>query len=75
MCTTVRIEDDVLSAARDLARLQDKSMGRVISELARKGLRPSPQVGTSNGFPVFAVASDLPLIGEATVQAVLEDGD
>jgi hypothetical protein len=75
MRTTVQIEDDVLSAAKELARLEGRSLGRVISELARKGLRPSPQLGSSNGFPVFAVAGDLPLIGEETVRTALEDGD
>jgi 2-phospho-L-lactate guanylyltransferase (CobY/MobA/RfbA family) len=75
MRTTVQIEDDVLSAARELARLQGKSMGRVISELARKGLRPAAQADAKDGFPVFAVAGDLPLIGEETVRNALEDGD
>jgi|APLow6443716910_1056828.scaffolds.fasta_scaffold79743_3 hypothetical protein len=75
MRTTVQIDDDVFGAAKELARLQAKPMGRVISELARKGLRPSPQVGSNNGFPVFAVPSDLPLIGEETVRRALEDDD
>ena len=38
MRTTLDIEDDVLSAAKALARREKKSAGRVISELARKGL-------------------------------------
>lgn len=38
MRTTLDIEDDVLSAAKDLARREKKTAGQVISALARKGL-------------------------------------
>ena len=38
MRTTLDIEEDVLFAAKDLARREKKTAGQVISELARKGL-------------------------------------
>ena len=38
MRTTLDIEEDVLSAAKDLAKREKKTAGQVISELARKGL-------------------------------------
>ena len=38
MRTTLDIEEDVLFAAKDLARRQKKTAGQVISDLARKGL-------------------------------------
>lgn len=38
MRTTLDIDEDVLSAARDLGRQQRKSLGQVISELARRAL-------------------------------------
>ena len=38
MRTTINIDDDVLLAARGLARRDGSSVGAVISELARKGL-------------------------------------
>ena len=38
MRTTLDIEGDVLFAAKDLARREKKTVGQVISELARKGL-------------------------------------
>ena len=38
MRITLDIEEDVLFAAKDLARREKKTAGRVISELARKGL-------------------------------------
>ena len=38
MRTTLEIEEDVLFAAKDLARREKKTAGQIISELARKGL-------------------------------------
>ncbi len=38
MRTTLNIEDDVLAAARELAQRQGTTAGKVLSELARRGL-------------------------------------
>jgi hypothetical protein len=43
MRTTLNIDDDVLGAARELARREKKTAGRVISELARRALAASPR--------------------------------
>ncbi len=43
MRTTLDLEDDILLAAKDLAKRQRRSAGAVISELARLGLRMSMQ--------------------------------
>jgi hypothetical protein len=45
MRTTLDIDDDVLRAARDLARRQRTTAGRVISELARTALAAAPTAG------------------------------
>lgn len=42
MRTTLDIEQDVLTAAKALARRQRKSAGTVISELARQALNQGP---------------------------------
>ena len=43
MRTTLTIDGDVLAAARDLAQAQRVSIGRVISDLARRSLtQPAP---------------------------------
>ena len=44
MRTTLDIADDVLQAAKDLARRENKTAGEVISELARAALT-APQPG------------------------------
>ncbi len=38
MRTTLDIDDDILAAAKDLAKSADKTAGKIISELARKAL-------------------------------------
>ena len=42
MRTTLDIDDDVLQAAKDLARREKKTAGEVISELVLKALGASP---------------------------------
>lgn len=48
MRTTLDIEDDVLFAAREIARREKKSLGQVISELARRAF-----TGPAAGKPLF----------------------
>ena len=56
MRTTLSIDDDVLAAAKGLASLQRKSVGEVISELARQALRPNTQTPKArNGVPLLPV--------------------
>jgi hypothetical protein len=42
MRTTLDIDDDVLQAAKDVARREKKTAGKVISELARQALGSHP---------------------------------
>lgn len=50
MRTTLAIDDDVLAAARGIAADQRRTVGEVISELARKSLGPGEATGqTRNG--------------------------
>lgn len=54
MRTTLSIDDDVLAAAKAMASLQHKSVGEVISTLARQALRSSKPSGTTrNGVPLL----------------------
>jgi L-amino acid N-acyltransferase YncA len=45
MRTTLDIDDDILQAAKELARVEKKTAGQVLSELARKGLTQVPALG------------------------------
>ncbi len=52
--TTLAIDDDVLAAAKGLAARQHKSLGEVISALARQALQPTVPAGkVRNGVPLL----------------------
>jgi hypothetical protein len=42
MRTTLDIDDDVLAAAKELAKAEGKTAGRVLSDLARRALTAAP---------------------------------
>jgi hypothetical protein len=54
MRTTLDIDDDVLAAAKELAKARNSTAGEVISDLARKALTTRAQAGRSTG-PAGAV--------------------
>ena len=49
--TTVTLDDDVFTAAQTLARSSGKTLGQVLSDLARRGLWVMPE---------FRLGTDLP---------------
>lgn len=54
MRTTLAIDDDLLAVAKELAVMENRSVGEVISTLARAGLRPAkPRKKTRNGVPLL----------------------
>lgn len=54
MRTTLDIDDDVLQAAKEMAAGRRTTAGRVLSELARKGLEgPARRARERNGVPVL----------------------
>lgn len=57
MRTTLAIDDDVLAAAKHLAEREQKSVGAVISALARKGLSRTTRTGAGerNGIPLLTL--------------------
>lgn len=54
MRTTLDIEEDVLTAIKELARVQNESAGRVLSRLAREALAGSQ--GLKSGMPDDSVS-------------------
>lgn len=72
MRTTLDIDDDVVAAARELAASWRRSLGAVISELARRGLTPA-RVETDDGLPVIRVPPGTPPITPETVRRALDE--
>lgn len=74
MRTTINLDDDVAEVARSLANAENRSLGQVISDLARRGLAPSQgRIRSEGGFPVFDVPADAPPITSDMVRAALDD--
>jgi len=64
MRTTLDIADDVLFAAKELARREKKSLGQVISELARRAFAiPGGADGQPSPTPVLQVSERLASYG------------
>jgi hypothetical protein len=73
MRTTLQIDDDVLAEAREVSRRERRGLGAVISDLARRSLRPVG-IRSEDGFPVFDVADDAPtMTADAVARARDED--
>lgn len=78
MRTTLDIEDDVLFAAKDLARREKKTAGQVISELARKGLSGAATVSAREpkaayGFRPFPKEGRI--VSNELINKLREDGE
>ena len=55
MRTTVTIDDDVYVKVKQIAEASGHTFGRVISQLARKGLGAGAQCDAESVIPVFRV--------------------
>lgn len=72
MRTTLDIDDEVLLAARELAAAERRSIGSVISELARRGLMPA-RVESAGDLPVIRAPAGTPPITQAMVRRALDE--
>jgi len=78
MRTTLDIEEDVLFAAKDLARREKKTAGQVISDLARKGLAGAETLTAHEpkaiyGFRPFPKAGRI--VSNELINKLREDGE
>lgn len=55
MRTTLEIDDDILSIAKELARDADKTAGKIISELARKAITAVPMYSGKEPEPMLGI--------------------
>lgn len=70
MRTTLNIDDDVLRAAKEIAKLRGNTAGGILSELARLSLereRATPSLEIRNGVPLLP---SRPGVGIVTPEAV-----
>ncbi len=70
---TLTIDDDVLAAAKALAARNRTSLGKALSELARRGFRTFSPAGEQGDRTVFTVTPDADAITLGDVNRSLED--
>jgi hypothetical protein len=58
MRTTIDLEEDVLLAAKEIAKQRGSTLGHVLSDLARQALTRRPSVSSKHGLPLFPVQPD-----------------
>ncbi|MCP9908555.1 hypothetical protein KBZ15_01305 [Cyanobium sp. BA20m-p-22] len=75
MRTTLDIEDDVLAAARELARRQGTTAGQVVSRLLRAALSGAPSTGPAAAGAPPSVAGFRPFQARAEVVVTNEQID
>lgn len=74
MRTTLTIDDDILSAARELATIEGCSIGEMVSSLARKALRTaSSETKTRNGIPMLPNRHDAPPVTSEMVKHLADE--
>lgn len=74
MRTTLAIDDDVLATVKGLAALQNKTIGEVISELARQSLRPTAaRAKLRNGVPLIPVGANASPVTLDAVNALRDE--
>jgi hypothetical protein len=71
--TTVDLDEDVLRVAKHLAQEREQSLGRVLSELARRGLQPMNRIAVAKGvIPVLPRKPDAQPVTSQHVKELLE---
>lgn len=75
MRTTVTLDDDVYEAAAHLSRSSGERLGKVLSTLVRRGLKPAelPARRPARRFPVFDVPANAPLIAASRIQRATDE--
>ena len=73
MRTTLTLDDDVLAEAAKRAEILQVSLGKAVSDLARRGLGAAPPVRDENGLVVFDPPKGSPKITARKVKEALSD--
>lgn len=75
MRTTLDVDEDVLLAVKELARLRRSTAGRVLSDLARSALRQpdDDQAAIRNGVPLLPPRPDEGVVTPEVVDRLRDD--
>lgn len=73
--TTLTLDDDVLDMAKSLADARKVSIGKALSELARRGVNAPAPTSIRNGLRVFKVPHGSATFGPDEIQAAMDADD
>ncbi|MET4104452.1 hypothetical protein ABIE58_003904 [Roseovarius sp. MBR-78] len=73
MRTTLSIDDDVLLAAKAIAGQQGRSLGEVVSELARRSLKRPASPAERNGIPLLTSRPGSPPVTMDVVNSLRDE--
>ena len=73
MHTSLELDEDIVAAAKELARKQGVTLGRLISELARKSLSAEATPKVRNGLPLFSPNAVTPRPGLQVVNELRDE--
>ncbi len=73
MRTTLHIDDDVYQAAKSIAEAEGRTVGDVLSSLARRALAPRKYEMDEEGMPAFIVSESVAPLTMQTVKEALEE--
>jgi hypothetical protein len=74
MRTTLKLDDDVLRAVKELARLQGRTAGEVLSELARTALTEGRvEAPVRNGVPLLSPRVDEGIVTPEAVRRLQDE--
>ena len=73
MRTTLDLEEDVLLAAKEIARQRGNTIGQVVSDLARQALTRRAPVSKKHGLPQFPVQPNAGVVTLALVNHLRDE--
>jgi hypothetical protein len=73
MRASLKIDDDIYEEARRRASSENRRIGEVLSDLARRALRAEMKTGKESGFPRFSIPEDSPQITMEMVKSAESD--
>ncbi|HKX62821.1 MAG TPA: antitoxin [Verrucomicrobiae bacterium] len=74
MRTTLTLDDDIAELAASLAKARGLSLGKAISDLARRGLNAPTPSTDKNGLVVFQLPNDSPKVTTDDVRRIEAKG-
>jgi len=73
MRTTIDLDEDVLMAAKEIARARGTTIGKVLSQLVRQSLTRRETATSKHGIPLFPIQTDAGIVTLELVNQLREE--